>query len=236
MNTLLWDFDGTLGYREGGWPGALIEVLDRQAPGHSWTEADVRPHLQAGFPWHSPQQTHPHLTTGDAWWTDLSPVFQRAYQALGVEAHAADELASQVCAAYCDLARWRLYDDVLPALTALSDRNWRHVIVSNHVPELRGIVEHLGLRPWVGAVFNSAESGYEKPHPEAFRPALRAAAGAGVVCLIGDSMEADVLGAAAVGIPAILVRRPHSGAEWFCSDLGQVLDLLLNMGPMASQQ
>jgi hypothetical protein len=29
---LIWDFDGTLGYRPGGWTAALLEVLQREAP------------------------------------------------------------------------------------------------------------------------------------------------------------------------------------------------------------
>ena len=64
MKYLIWDFDGTLAYREGQWPAwtqALMEVLDREIPGHGAALEPLRPFLRAGFPWHSPEIHHPHL-------------------------------------------------------------------------------------------------------------------------------------------------------------------------------
>lgn len=58
---LIWDFDGTLAYRQGGWSGALIDVLDRHEHGHSFSTDQVRPHLRQGFPWHDPEEPHPEL-------------------------------------------------------------------------------------------------------------------------------------------------------------------------------
>jgi putative hydrolase of the HAD superfamily len=75
------------------------------------------------------------------------------------------------------------------------------------VPELPGIAGGLGLGPYVGTVLTSARIGYEKPHPEAFRRAVRAAGQNGPVWMVGDNLNADVLGAQAVGLEAILVRQ-----------------------------
>jgi ribonucleotide monophosphatase NagD (HAD superfamily) len=47
--------------------------------------------------------------------------------------------------------------------------------------------------------------------------------------MIGDNIEADVLGAEAVGIPAILVRNPHLKATHFRSVLLGI-PALLSMG------
>jgi len=49
---LIWDFDGTLGYREGMWSATLVEVARRTAPGRAVTEEQVRPFLlgTAGIP------------------------------------------------------------------------------------------------------------------------------------------------------------------------------------------
>jgi hypothetical protein len=33
---LIWDFDGTLGYRQGKWSGALVDVLDIAYPDHNF--------------------------------------------------------------------------------------------------------------------------------------------------------------------------------------------------------
>src|SRR5262249_46650933 len=84
-----------------------------------------------------------------------------------------------------------------------------------------------------GTVFSSAATGYEKPHPDAFRLALRVAVDADVVCMIGDSLDADILGAAALGIPGILLRWPHPAAERFCSDLSRAADAVQRIGSTA---
>jgi len=42
--------------------------------------------------------------------------------------------------------------------------------------------------------------------------------------MIGDNIEADVLGAQAVGIPAILVRKTDQRAIHACTDLSAVVE------------
>ena len=229
MGTLIWDFDGTLAYREGRWPAwtqALLEVLDRETPGHGVDPESLRPFLRAGFPWHSPEVHHPHLASADAWWEALEPRFAEAFAAVGVGDCSSREMAKAVRRAYLVPERWRLYDDTLPALEMLSYRGWEHVLLTNHVPELGELLRHLGLGRRLRGIYNSAETGYEKPHPEAFRGVLEDLAEAAPVWMIGDSVEADVRGAEAAGIPAILVRRRREGVGRFCGDLTGVAAIL----------
>lgn len=49
--------------------------------------------------------------------------------------------------------------------------------------------------------------GYEKPHPEAFKIALSTAGNPKFVWMIGDNINADIIGAQNVNIPAILVHN-----------------------------
>ena len=77
------------------------------------------------------------------------------------------------------------------------------------MPELEEIVGCLGLDDLLDAVITSATTGFEKPHPEAFAAGRRAAGDASTVWMVGDNPDADVAGAEAVGIPAILVHREH---------------------------
>ena len=72
--------------------------------------------------------------------------------------------------------------------------------------ELAGLVDALGLSALVEDVFSSALIGYDKPHPELFRHALRACDDPARRWMVGDNPEADVRGAQAVGIPAVLIR------------------------------
>lgn len=69
------------------------------------------------------------------------------------------------------------------------------------------LVEGLGLGSLVTLIVNSAETGFEKPHPRAFQSALAALEDPREAWMIGDSVDADVLGAESVGLRAILVRR-----------------------------
>ena len=60
---IFWDFDGTLGYRSDGWTGTLVQLLAEENPSCGITVDDLRPFLQEGFPWHTPDVGYekPHL-------------------------------------------------------------------------------------------------------------------------------------------------------------------------------
>jgi putative hydrolase of the HAD superfamily len=146
------------------------------------------------------------LSDPEAWWTLVESLFVRAGVAVGLSEEAAEPLARRARQAVTDPSSYKLFDDVPPALDELSRLGWRHVILSNHVPELASIVAGLGIADRFDAVLTSARIGYEKPHPEAFRIALAVAGHPATVWMVGDQLIADVAGAEAVGIPGILIR------------------------------
>jgi len=227
MRYLVWDFDGTLAERTGQWSDALVNVLRRAKPDSSATADNFRPHLQSGFPWHTPDIPCAAARTSDEWWNCLSPVFERAFRLGAGLSHAdSNRLAAMVRFEYVDLGSWRLFDDTLPALRDLSANGWSHIVLSNHVPELDDILHALGLKSYVEAVFNSARTGFEKPHPEAFRQVLRAVPDGARCVMVGDSLTADIKGAHGVGWPAILVRKRHPEAGLCCESLLQLSQTL----------
>jgi putative hydrolase of the HAD superfamily len=190
------------------WSGCLVDALEEVSPGHGYSRETFRPHLAHGFPWHEHETAHPELCDSDAWWAHVGALLTTAYTTAGVDDASAAAAAVRVRAVYADHTRaWQLFDDVLPTLATLNDDGWRHAILSNHVPELSTLVAGLGLDTLVEAVVNSAVIGYEKPHPEAFACARLAVGDPDEVWMVGDNPIADVGGAEAVGIPAILVRR-----------------------------
>ena len=210
---LLWDFDGTLAERPGMWGACMVEVLDEHERGHVVTQDSLRPLLRDGFPWHTPAVAHPELCDAETWWGHVGGLLARAYERVGLAPERSLELARLARARYVDAgAGWAVFADVVPALGRLRDRGWRHVLLSNHVPELPSLVRALGLVDYFDAVLTSAETGFEKPHPEAYSLALRAAGDREVAWMVGDNYEADVAGAEAAGIPAILARRQDSRA------------------------
>jgi putative hydrolase of the HAD superfamily len=75
-NYLIWDFDGTLGYRPGRWSGTLVQLIKR----HTGKDVDietVRPFMQRGFRWDDPTREYPKLKP-EEWWTELLPNFEKA--------------------------------------------------------------------------------------------------------------------------------------------------------------
>jgi putative hydrolase of the HAD superfamily len=204
---VIWDFDGTLAWREGLWSGCVLEVLDENEPGHRATRDALRARLSGGFPWHRHERGHTDLCDADAWWEALTPLIAGAIAGVGIDERRARELCPAVRERFVDASRvWRLFDDSERALRTTAAAGWRNVILSNHVPELAELTAALGIGGLVEDVHSSAVTGYEKPHPEAFRIALRAAGGPAERWMVGDNARADVAGAEALGIPAILIR------------------------------
>jgi putative hydrolase of the HAD superfamily len=218
---IVWDFDQTLGMRPGsgedrpaGLRGCLLEILDLHEPGHSITARDIEPYVQADFPWNGPAVAHRELSDPIGWWEHVEPLLIQVYEGVGIDPVRARTLGRLARERYVDPRHWRLFEDTVPVLRGLRARGWRHLILSNHVPELEQIITDLGLRELVDAVVVSAEIGFEKPHPEAFAYARQAAGACSEIWMIGDDPHADIAGARAAGIPAIHVRdtrRPLAG-------------------------
>jgi putative hydrolase of the HAD superfamily len=196
-------------------------VLRRSQPETPVTLEQIRPYLQSGFPWHAPENPHPGLSA-DEWWEELFPIFLRAFRSLGQDPTRARELARGVRPVYTDPAGWQTFPDALPALERLSTLGWTHLLLSNHVPELADLLVHLGLADRFAVVFNSAETGYEKPNVKAFQLALQWAGPAAPAWVIGDRYSSDIVGAREAGLPAVLVRGFHPDAPLFCKALAGI--------------
>jgi len=110
---------------------------------------------------------------------------------------------------------WRVYPDVLPALTALRRAGLRLVVISNWDSRLPGLLERLGLLPFFDAVVHSSAIGCEKPGAAIFHEAARRMdVLPGAVLHVGDHALEDVEGARAVGMQALLLeRRPRRAAD-----------------------
>lgn len=209
MRLLVWDFDGTLAFRSGLWSGTLAAVAARHRPDLGLEAAHFRPFLSTGFRWHAPERIHPARGAA-AWWAELHPVFERAYRETGVNPADARAWAAEVRAEYLNLELWAAFPDAEAVLRQLSDAGWTHALLTNHVPEFGALLGGLGLRSPFTVVVNSADTGFEKPHPEAFREVLRRVGVPERVCMIGDSPDADMRGAQGVGWPAVLVHREQA--------------------------
>ena len=213
-----------------GWAALVCSALCERNLVPTPTPEEIRPLLQRGYPWQTPEIPHPELDSPAKWWARVGNVISQAYVAFGCSKSVADELAAEVRERYIDPAGYVVYDDSFPTLRELTRRGWRHFILSNHVPELPEIVTALGLRPFVEEVITSASVGYEKPNPEIFRLALDMAGNPAAAWMVGDNVVADVMGAEAAGIRAILVRDRDERAKRYSPDLAGVIEIVTHEG------
>lgn len=103
---------------------------------------------------------------------------------------------------------WRLFEDVVPTLTALSNQQLKLAVISNWDERLPPLLRRLDLEHWFEVIVVSGESGCAKPDPAIFR---RAAERLGLspreILHIGDDIAHDLQGANAAGFNALLLRR-----------------------------
>lgn len=101
-----------------------------------------------------------------------------------------------------------LYDDVIPALTALCARGKRLGILSNFSPNLENVLRQMGIHRYFAFFIVSGIVGIEKPDPRIFDLMVRAAkVPRAEIVYVGDSVFHDGEGARKAGIAAILVDR-----------------------------
>jgi putative hydrolase of the HAD superfamily len=205
----------------------VIEVLDSHEPGHGLAAERIREGMRGWFPWHRADEPHTHIADAESWWEPVQGRIAAILRQGGLAERRAVELAVEVRRRFIDPAvGWELFEDTLPALVRAREAGWRSAVLSNHIPELPAIADALGLSADVEKIFTSATMGYEKPNPEIFRIALGELGDPDQVWMVGDSPAADVGGAEALGIPAVLVRREGQALRR-AEGLQGALDLVL---------
>ena len=120
--------------------------------------------------------------------------------------------------------RFRAYPDAAPALSELRDRGLTLVCVSNWDISLTGVLERCGLGGRLDGVVASATAGARKPDPAIFAVALELAGCApGEALHVGDTPTEDAAGAAAAGIPHLLLDR--DGADRAAGEIASLTEI-----------
>lgn len=123
--------------------------------------------------------------------------------------------------------RFRLFDDVIPALDALHDRGIALAVVSNWDCSLPDVLESLGIHDRFQAIVVSAIERVAKPDPALFRRALAAVgARADEAVHCGDLPDVDGAGAATAGVEAVIIDRDGRQAGVACRTIGSLAELV----------
>jgi len=109
--------------------------------------------------------------------------------------------------------RFRAYPDAAPALAGLRERGLTLVCVSNWDCSLPDVLEQVCLARYLKGAVASATAGHRKPDPAIFTAGLEVAECEPAEALVvGDTPAEDLAGAAAAGIPALLIDRRGGAA------------------------
>lgn len=203
--------------------GTLIEPWP--SVGHVYAEVAAR-HGERGL---DPDALARRFVTA---WQEAGPGFDYSREAwtrlvaetlVGVSAIAND--AAFFAELYARFARpdpWRVFADVVPALTTLRRLGWRLAVVSNWDERLRPLLRALDLERYFEVIAVSGEVGVHKPNPRIFAWVARAL-GLPPAALfhVGDSWDADVCGARRAGWRAVGLARAGRPAppasDWIAS-------------------
>ncbi|MCG9134133.1 HAD-IA family hydrolase [Candidatus Poribacteria bacterium] len=126
-----------------------------------------------------------------------------------------------------------LYDDVVPTLEHLRDADFKLAIVSNWDTPLDPLTERLGIADYFDTITASHDMRVrsEKPDSHIFNYTLKAiGVSAEEVVHVGDTYEADIVGAQSVGIrPILLDRDCTQTGRWdeTIQDLSELPEMLI---------
>ena len=233
MKYLFWDFDNTLGYRQGMWSETLHSILILNGIYNIYLE-DIRPFLKNVFPWHSPATPHSLLFNEKTWWEYMNEYFAKIYERVGINRNQAIKYAFQVQNEYKNIERWHLYDDVIPTLQYTIKNNHKNIILSNHIPELHEIIDKLNITEYFEEIYTSGKIGHEKPSLKFYTHVISDLKIEKTECImICDSYNADITGALRAGIQAILVRKPNDkNYKLYSPDFREILKIIRTVSTM----
>lgn len=138
-------------------------------------------------------------------------VLRELLEKLGYADVAESTLRSALDALYSVTQKnWELENDTLGTIQQLKSQNYQLGILSNagDDKDVQELIEGFGIRSYFDFVLTSATCYYRKPHPRAFEFALAHwSAAPEEAVMIGDSLEADIYGAGALGMKTIWITR-----------------------------
>ncbi|MBT3336690.1 MAG: HAD family hydrolase [Anaerolineae bacterium] len=107
-------------------------------------------------------------------------------------------------------SNWHLEADAHTALRALKLKGYQLALISNagDDPDVQALLTTHQLNHFFSFIRSSAAAGYRKPHPHMFEEALKELGLFPEQCaMVGDTLEADIKGANALGIYSIWINR-----------------------------
>ena len=227
VKAIFFDAAGTL-FTVNGSVGAIYADLAREY-GKDVSVADLETGFRhsfaaappMAFPGASLEQTS---TLEKQWWRNL---VHQVFTSLGSFPRF-DDYFEALFQFFARSEAWVLYAETLATLEQLKGRGFTVGVISNFDSRLFGLLDGLGVSPFVDTVVISTQAGAAKPAREIFAQALaRVSVSAENAIHIGDSYEADIVGAQAAGLTPLFIDRngKHVTADGYVA-IESLIDVL----------
>lgn len=216
MTTVFWDFDGTLVHSNSLWSNSVYFVLREIDCNTTVRFFDIRTCMAFGFTWHTPNEDYSNMIYSKRWDFMVKKI-RNDYISLGVDEHIAEKAAERVPTIIKKLDNYIVYNDAVDSLKKSIACGNKNVILSNNYPDLIDVLNGLGLADYFDGFIVPACVGYDKPRKEIFDYAKRHYLSDNYI-MIGDSVNADVIGAANADMKTILVHNGFNDAADICCD------------------
>jgi putative hydrolase of the HAD superfamily len=145
-----------------------------------------------------------------AFWQEYNELILGELGARGDVSHMARALTERFWAPRA----WRVFPEVHSVLAALRHAGLQLAVISNFTDALIAVCRTHDLDGYFDCLVASATMGAQKPDTAIFREALRRTGADPAAALhVGDNYVADVLGARAAGMDAVLLDRSRSGGR-----------------------
>jgi putative hydrolase of the HAD superfamily len=119
-----------------------------------------------------------------------------------------------------------LINNTVEVLSYLNPRYALHIITNGFEEIQEKKLTNGGIRHFFNQVVNSEMAGVKKPHPGIFQLALeRAGVTPEVSLMIGDNLEADILGAKAVGFHALHFNAHNDAPHDHCPMIQGLIEI-----------
>ena len=210
LKVVLFDLGSTLIYSKDPWP-PIYEQADRAL-------VEVLQH--AGIPLEVKAFSSEFETFLDSYYAErgTSPIEKTTFSVLSelLEQKGFRDIPAAVVRAALDAMysttqrNWYLEDDAIPTLKTLLERGYHLGMISNTSDDenVQQLVDRWGLRPYFETIITSAGCGIRKPDERIFHLALdRFGVPPEAAAMVGDTPEADILGANQTGMYSILITR-----------------------------
>jgi HAD superfamily hydrolase (TIGR01662 family) len=210
LKVIFFDLGSTLIYSKDPWP-PIFEQADR---------ALVQILLQAGIPLDSKSFSSEFETFLDSYYAErgTSPLEKTTFSALtelleqkGFNSIPASLVRTALDTMYSITQKnWYLEADAIPTLKTLREKGYRLGLISNTSDDrnVQQLVDRFELRRYFDTILTSAGCGIRKPDERIFHLALEYF---GVTpertAMVGDTLDADILGANQVGMYSIWITR-----------------------------